>query len=113
MLENVELNKLSDAYFGDVEPDAQALAICLEKYSVFKFLSTESALLLARNELLYFDSKALVNQPKPSEFVLKQISLRSSLIMTLWFGLFELTSLCYHVFDSIDKDYSVKSEHKL
>lgn len=113
MKDNIEQNHLSDLAINESSRDTPELTACLEKYSPFEFLSPANKVLLAQNELTFYDQKCLQSQSKLSEFVFKQISIRSSLIMTLWFSLFDFVSLGHHLFESIDKAYIHQLDQKL
>ena len=113
MKSSVEQNSLADIAVNEDGPDAPGLAAALERYAPFEFLSPANKALLARNELALFDQQSLQRQPRLSEFLLKQIALRSSLIMTLWFSLFDFLALSHHVLDPIDQAFVRQSDLKV
>ena len=102
-----------DLQVCNVEEDLPEFKVCYEKYAPFQFLTEEAKIILAKNELTYYDLTFLENQKNFSEFILKQVSIKSSIIMTLWFAFFDLVYLAYNLFDKIDASFVKMGDQKL
>lgn len=88
--------------------------LSIKRYTRFNFLSVLAKEALARCEMTVYDSKFLAPYKKKlSEFLLKEISIKSSMIMILWYSLFDFLYLCPQLFESIDHQYIEMCDRKL
>lgn len=79
----------------------------LEKYQKFGFLPPTARSALARADTTQYDKNFLLAKKKRmSEFFLKEISIKSSMILTLWYSLFDFTYLTPHLLEKVDSQYT-------
>lgn len=107
MKKNIEASKLGELVVDEFDQDESEFKTKLQKYEKFKFLSTKVKMILSKNDLTFYDKKFLQKRSKKLvDFILKQISIKSSVILLLWFGLFDLIYLGPWLFEKIDKQFS-------
>ena len=112
--ENLEKSKINDLTVTHLSEKSPEFAARLAKYERFDFLSSQVKAVLAMSDLTVYDLKFLqAKEKKLSAFLQKEISIKSSVILTLWYSLFDLIYLTPNLFDKIDKEYTEMCFRKL
>lgn len=103
---NVESSKITELQCPNIDTENADYKENLKHYERFKFLSADAKAMLARAEATAYDKQFLSQKKKKlGEFLQKQISIKSSLILTLWYSLFDLLYLAPHLLDKMDEQY--------
>jgi hypothetical protein len=75
-------------------------------FDQFSFLPTEVKAVLAKNQLTMYDSRFFSQGVAPlSSFLLKEISIKSSFILAMWYSLFNFVYLSASAFDLTDNQH--------